>query len=71
MASGETALVSHLFDSAGDYTIAARARDNAGLLSDWSDPLSVTAVDIPGGRARNLSLRAETDTTVACPTCTG
>ena len=64
VASGETALVSHVFDSAGDYTIAARARDNAGLLSDWSDPLSVTAVDIPGGRARNLSLRAETDTTV-------
>jgi hypothetical protein len=64
VASGETALVSHVFDSAGTYTIAARARDNVGLLSDWSDPLSVTAVDIPGGRARNLSLRAETDTTV-------
>jgi hypothetical protein len=63
-ASGETAAVSHEYDSAGTYNVAVRARDNIGLLSDWSDPLSVTAVDIPGGRARNLSLRAETDTTV-------
>ena len=56
-ASGETAAVSHVFDTAGTYTVAARARDNAGLLSGWSDPLSVEAVDIPGGRARNLSLQ--------------
>jgi hypothetical protein len=64
VASGETASVSHVFDSAGTYAIAARARDNAGLLSGWSGPLSVTAVSIPGGSARNLSLRAETDSTV-------
>jgi hypothetical protein len=64
VASGETAQVNHAFATAGTYAVAARARDNAGLLSDWSDPLSVTAVDIPGGRARNLSLQAETDTTV-------
>lgn len=63
-ASGETASVSHVFDTAGTYNVAVRARDNAGLLSDWSDPLSVTAVNIPGGGARNLSLRAETDSTV-------
>jgi hypothetical protein len=64
VASGETAEVSHVFDTAGTYTVAARARDNAGLLSDWSDPLSVMVVDIPGGRAWNLSLAAATDTTV-------
>ena len=63
-ASGETALVSHAYDTAGTYAIAARARDSAGLLSVWSDPLSVTAVNIPSGPARSLSLRAETDSTV-------
>ncbi len=63
-ASGETATVSHVFDTAGTYATAARARDSAGLLSDWSDPLSVTAVSIPSGPARNLSLWAETDSTV-------
>lgn len=62
--SGETASVDHAFDTAGAYTVAARARDDAGLLSAWSDPLAVTVVDIPGGPASNLSLRAETDTTV-------
>jgi hypothetical protein len=62
--SGETLAVSHVFDTAGTYAVVVRARDNAGLLSDWSDPLSVTAIDIPGGSARNLSLAAETDSTV-------
>jgi len=64
VASGETASASHAFSTAGNYAVAARARDNAGLLSDWSDPLAVTAVDILGGRARNLALVAETDSTV-------
>jgi hypothetical protein len=63
-ASGETVAVSHVFDTAGTYATAARARDSAGLLSDWSDPLSVTAVSIPSGPVRNLSLMAETDSTV-------
>ncbi len=63
-ASGETVAVSHVFDTAGTYATAVRARDSAGLLSDWSDPLSVTAVSIPSGPARNLSLWAETDSTV-------
>jgi len=63
-ASGETAAVSHVFDTAGTYATAARARDSAGLLSDWSDPLLVTAVSIPSGPARHLSLWAETDSTV-------
>jgi hypothetical protein len=63
-ASGETAAVSHVFDTAGTYAVMVRARDNVGLLSGWSEPLSVTAIDIPGGPARNLSLRAETDTTL-------
>ena len=63
-ASGETAAVDHVFDTAGTYLVAARARDDAGLISEWSDPLSVTAVDIQGGPALDLSLRAETDTTV-------
>ena len=63
-ASGETALVNHTFDSAGTYAIAARARDSAGLLSIWSDPLSVSAVDVPSGPPRSLSLQAATDSTV-------
>ena len=64
VASGETAQVNHVFDTAGTYAIAARARDSAGLLSVWSDPLSATAVSIPSGPARNLSLNAQTDSTV-------
>jgi hypothetical protein len=63
-ASGETASVSHVFDTAGTYAVMVRARDNAGLLSGWSDTLSVTAIDIPGGAARNLLLVPETDSTV-------
>jgi len=63
-ASGETAAVNHVFDTAGTYVTAARARDSAGLLSDWSDPLTVTAVSIPSGPVRNPSLIAETDSTV-------
>ncbi|MBM3331772.1 hypothetical protein FJY68_07980 [candidate division WOR-3 bacterium] len=63
-ASGETTSVNHDFDTAGTYAIAVRARDSAGLLSIWSDPLSVTAVSIPSGPARSLSLWAETDSTV-------
>lgn len=62
--SGETTSVNHAFDTAGTYSIAVRARDSAGLLSGWSDPLSVTAVSIPSGPARNLSIAAETDSTV-------
>jgi hypothetical protein len=62
--SGETASVSHVFDTAGTYAVLVRARDNVGQISAWSDPLSVTAVDIPSGPVRNPSLRAETDTTV-------
>lgn len=63
-ASGETLSVDHVYDTAGTYVVAARARDGGGLISEWSDALTVTAVDIPGGPALNLSLRAETDTTV-------
>jgi len=63
-ASGETASVSHSYDTAGIYPIAARARDSVGLLSDWSAPLSVTAVTIPMGSARNLSIVAESDSTL-------
>ncbi len=63
-ASGETVSVDHVFDTAGSYPIACRARDSLGLLSAWSDPLSVTAVNVPSGPVRNLSLAAETDSTV-------
>lgn len=63
-ASGETLSVDHVYDTAGIYVVAARARDGGGLISEWSDALTVTAVNVPGGPALNLSLRAETDTTV-------
>jgi hypothetical protein len=64
VASGETALVSHVFETAGTYPVAARARDSEGLLSPWSDPLSVSAVDVPSGPPRGLSLQAASDSTV-------
>jgi hypothetical protein len=42
--SGETATNSHSWDRPGDYEIRVKARDQFGLDSDWSDPLSVTIV---------------------------
>ena len=42
--SGEAATNSHSWDRPGDFEIRVKARDQFGLDSDWSDPLSVTIV---------------------------
>lgn len=63
-ASDSTFRVEHVFDTAGSYAVLARARDSRGLLSDWSTPIAVSAVDIPGGPPTGLALAAETDSTV-------
>ena len=40
--SGLTVEVSHTWEEEGTYEIKVRAKDTSGLLSDWSDPLSIS-----------------------------
>jgi len=40
--SGETCEILHQWIEKGDYDIKVQVRDSGGLLSDWSDPLSVS-----------------------------
>ena len=35
-ASGETAIISHIWDDGGDYTIGVKSRDTLGEESDWA-----------------------------------
>lgn len=42
--SGETASLSHTWAKPGDYEIRVKARDEYGLDSEWSEPLTVTMV---------------------------
>jgi hypothetical protein len=62
--SESTYTESHAFDSAGTCHVAARAKDNHGGMSDWSEQLEVTVVDIPGGPPDSLTLQLETDSTL-------
>jgi hypothetical protein len=40
--SGETASTSHTWTQQGTYEIRARAKDDHGVQSEWSDPLEVS-----------------------------
>jgi uncharacterized repeat protein (TIGR01451 family)/fimbrial isopeptide formation D2 family protein len=40
--SGSTVVANHTWDERGNYEIKVRAKDTGGLLSDWSDPLSIS-----------------------------
>jgi len=40
--SGEIVSVAHLWNQEGSYQIRVKAKDNTGLVSDWSDPLGVS-----------------------------
>jgi len=42
--SGETASLSHKWESPGTYEVKIKARDNFGLDSDWSDSLTVEII---------------------------
>jgi hypothetical protein len=42
--SGETVYSSHIWEKPGEYEIKVKARDEYGLDSEWSDPLTVTIV---------------------------
>ncbi len=64
VAAESSFVVEHQFDTAGSYGVRARAKDYGEQISDWSEALVVTAVDIPGGPPQNCSLAAATDTTV-------
>lgn len=56
--------VGHVFDTAGSYAVAARARDSRGQMTAWSDTLLVTVVAIPGGPPTGFGIAAASDTTV-------
>ncbi|UCG42090.1 MAG: hypothetical protein JSU73_09415 [candidate division WOR-3 bacterium] len=62
--SGSTYVEAHAFDSAGTYYVSARAKDESGGISDWSERLEVPVTDIPGGPPDSLALQLETDSTV-------
>ena len=64
VASDSWLRVNHSFDTAGTYPVSARAQDRHGLMTDWSDTLAVSVVEITGGPPVNCSLAAATDTTV-------
>jgi len=40
--SGQTAEASHKWNEKGDYQIRVKAKDDHGVQSDWSDPLSIS-----------------------------
>jgi hypothetical protein len=40
--SGEECSTTHSWSKQGDYEVKVRAKDVNGIISDWSDPLSVT-----------------------------
>lgn len=42
LAAGETMFLSHVFEAAGVYKVRAKARDEAGLESDWSGQSALT-----------------------------
>jgi hypothetical protein len=45
--SGETAFVSHFWDSKGIYDVKVKSRDTFGKESDWSDEITVTVTNEP------------------------
>ena len=49
--SGLTVEVSHTWEEEGNYEIKVRAKDTSGLLSDWSDPLTIS---MPRNRIINV-----------------
>ena len=40
--SGEEIIISHIWNEKGNYAVRVKAKDEAGLESFWSDPLTVT-----------------------------
>jgi len=51
--SGEECSANHSWSKRGDYEIKVRAKDVNGIISDWSDPFSVT---MPKIKEINISL---------------
>jgi hypothetical protein len=49
--SGQIVTASHTWDSEGDFSIRVKAKDEHGVQSEWSDPLSIS---MP--KAKNLQL---------------
>ncbi|KYK21850.1 hypothetical protein AYK24_08655 [Thermoplasmatales archaeon SG8-52-4] len=44
LTSGDIGTLNHIWDKPGDYSIKVKVRDEYGLDSGWSDPLTVTIV---------------------------
>jgi len=40
--SGEEVTASHTWASEGNFSIRVKAKDDHGILSEWSDPLSIS-----------------------------
>ena len=40
--SGQICEIGHIWSEKGDYEVKLRAKDAAGLLSEWSDPLTIS-----------------------------
>jgi len=40
--SGEEISITHIWDNRGDYSIKVKAKDQEGLESPWSDPLTIS-----------------------------
>jgi len=51
--SGDTAEASHTWTEQGDYEIKVKAKDEHGVQSDWSDPLSIS---MPRDQAFNFNV---------------
>ena len=64
--SGDLFQTTHVFDTMGTYMVAARARDERGLMSAWSESLKVVVgpAGNPGRVPHDITLAAATDTTV-------
>jgi hypothetical protein len=58
VASGQPVTDSHLWSEPGEYDVRCRARDRAGTLSPWSDPLAVRAEPWPLEPPSGLRLRS-------------
>jgi hypothetical protein len=62
--SGDTFAAEHMFDSAGTYSVSARARDRDSLVSEWSEPAVFEAITISGSPPRNPRMELASDSTL-------
>ena len=65
VASGESITMSKSWSSANTYSIKARAKDNNGKISEWSQPHSIVITEqVIGGPPTNFTIQSVADTIV-------